>query len=226
MRKKHDMITYSGLLWELDQINPAKYEFKLFNSQEGLIERSDHPRKFWCVKEFYPSYMLINTPFIVAGQMPIDLPWFYAWLTVMDEQPRQTGFLLSNLINTIPPKHVEVGTFIKGNGETNILKRYYALRQTVKSRIETFWNSLADWYALYTRMKEYSYLLLSDPFDPTPGLDPAAITSEIQAFEGLVDRFFQRFLPTETLDQFFARMMSEIDKHESAFARFSFSCQH
>jgi len=66
MSKKHGRLTYSGLLWELDQVTPAEYEFKLFNSQEGLIERSDHPRKFWRVKEFYPSFKLINTPYVVA----------------------------------------------------------------------------------------------------------------------------------------------------------------
>ena len=208
--------TYSDLLWASDRIDPAKYEFNLFCDQSTMIQKSSYPVHFWRATEFYPSYLLIQTPYIVPGQMPIDLPWLYAWLTILDQESREEGFLVTNLVNEIPPKHLTVGTAITREPDARALKRYYLVRQEVKTRIEAFWNSVTAWHPLYTRMKEISWQLLTDPFQPTP----RKIVAAIQAYESVVDRFFAPIVAPETMYEFFARWMVEIDTNERTFELF------
>ena len=121
-------VTSAEQLWWSDRLDPKKYEYNLFYTQEDMAQQSTHPRPFWRVLEFYPSYMLIKTPFTTSGQLPIDVPWFYAWLTIMDAQPRKKGFIIANLVNTHPPKHYAIGTYIKERTDAEILEAYYKIR--------------------------------------------------------------------------------------------------
>ena len=166
--------------------------------------------------------MMMKTPFVMAGPMPIDLPWFYAWFTVIDEEPRKEGFIITNIINYIPYKHYEIGSIMKTQevgccAIQETLEKYYQLRQTVKDRIEAFWSGLDDWHSLYRRMKDISWLLLGNPFDPPSDVDPKVVNAEVREFEALIDCFFERFIEPESMDQFYTRMMKEIENNERKF---------
>ena len=205
-----------------DRINPTKYEFNLFYDRRNLLKPIGHPAQYWRVMEYYPSYMMMKTPFVMAGPMPIDLPWFYAWLTVIDEEPRKEGFIITNIINYIPPKHYEIGIIMKTQevgccAIHEVLEKYYQLRQTVKERIEAFWNGLDDWYPLYCRGKELSRLLLGNPFDPPADAEPMVINAEVREFEALIDGFFEHFIEPESMDQFYTRMMQEIENNKRKY---------
>lgn len=217
MKKRHKKRrpdSVHGLYKELDQVSSKHFEYKLFHDMEAFTFMTAPPARFWHVNEFYPSYILFNSPCIVEGQMPIDLPWFYAWLTVMDGESREGGFLVANLDNVIPPKHFVIGTFAKRASNDSLLARYYRLRTSVKGRIEAFWNALPDWHPVYERMKALSQALLFSPIEIPPELDVEAAQLEIREFESQVDRFFEPFLAGETMDQFYARWMTEIEQNE------------
>ena len=76
---------------------------------------------------------------------------------------------------------------------------------------------MIDWYPLYRRMKDISWLLLGNPFDPPADADPMVVNAEILEFEVLIDRFFERIIEPESMDQFYTRMMKEIKNNKRKF---------
>ena len=66
-------------------------------------------------------------------------------------------------------------------------------------------------------MKDISWLLFGNPFDPPADVNPAVVNAEVREFEALIDRFFERFIEPESMDQFYTRMMKEIENNERKF---------
>jgi hypothetical protein len=194
-----------------------RFEFHLFPTLY-MYERADHPERFVRFREFYPSYMRYRTPYIITGEMPIDEPFLFAWLTVLNEPEHADGFVFTNLVNTIPPKHVEVGTPMESATIRTLLPRYRTLRERVKQRIEAFWSAQLDWKELHTAMCESTRELLQQDYVP----DQEAKTAAVHAFATRVDAFFDQFLEGETMDQFRTRRFREFDEIERRFAKYDF----
>jgi len=196
------------------------YYYKEFlNVEDMMLEKVFKPEPVLKFTEFYPSYLLFKDPYIIPGQMSVDLPWYYAWLTVMDEEDiKNMGIFVTNLLNTHPPKFIQLGIYYKMRDVTTLRKIYENVRRRVKSRIEAFWNQVANWVEWDKFTKEYSWIILTHPFGPPEDVSEARLHQyheKLMTFQAMIDEFFLKFVTTgEDLDAFHARWMKLIDKNE------------